>query len=560
MEEIAMTVSQTPERSMEKIAHAIGTLRQLKQQIEAVRQDFMSGDAGPPLPTEVTQFHLRREMSALDRQIRQALLNAFGEHSTQVRQFESVGFTSRITPGLTNVLIILDGFIFELEQQRLHRVDATSSPLDSGLDPVTDLYTERMLRRFLQQELAWSDRHGDSFGLLLLQLPTWPSLRARGGSIANELVMGMAAVLKTSVRAHDFPCRLKGGTFGVVLRQLNPCDVPTVTQQLLTNFTMVAKRTLGEENIPIESTVAIYPYDAESIEGLFAYAQSHWSGSSHKPSDEKTVLPIARNRANTRPNVTDTAVRSVLIVDDSIDIRLLCASALRSKEFHTTLAATADEAMGLLQKSVFDLIVIDFMLPAATLQLRGSPRNARVINGVGVMHHAVTRCPRMPILFISAHPPDSLRAHGVPPSVPILQKPFRGETFHDTVVELFATIASESPSAHTAPSAAQVHLRPRKHPRFIVHCPVTFQGLISGAGHLQDLSLHGCKVGSEVPLPVDTHLTMTICLPSMAPLKVNVAVVRWIKPGACGIEFVWMEPDMLERLHHYLSRYERTGR
>jgi CheY-like chemotaxis protein len=349
---------------------------------------------------------------------------------------------------------------------------------------------------------------------------------------------------------------LKGGTFGVVLRQLNPCDVPTVTQQLLTNFTVVARSTLGEEKVPIESTMAIYPYDAESIERLFAYAESHWTGFGDKPADEKTVSSLAGSPADARPSSVCNPVRSVLIVDDSMDTRLLCARALRSKQFHITLAATAEEAMGLLQQSLFDLIVIDFMLPAATLQLRGSPRNARVINGVGVMHHAVTRCPRMPILFISAHPPDSLRTHGVPPSVPILQKPFRGETFHDTVVELFATIARESPSAHTAPSTAQVHLRPRKHPRFIVHCPVTFQGLISGAGHLQDLSVHGCKVRSEVTLSIDTHLTMTICLPAMAPLKVNVAVVRWIKRDVCGVEFVWMEPDMLERLQHYLSRYE----
>lgn len=551
-----MTISKTPERSIGEIARAIGTLRQLKQQIEAVRQDFMPGEAGPQLPTEVTQLHLRREMSALDRQIRQALFNAFGEHSTQVRRFEDIGFASRITPGLTDALIILDGFIFDLEQQRPHRVEATGSPLDSGLDPVTDLYTGTMLRRFLQQELAWSDRHGDSCGLLLLQLPTWPSLRARGGSIANELVISMAAVLKTSLRAHDFPCRLKGGTFGVVLRQFNPCDVPTITQQVLTDFTLAAQRTLGKEKIPIKSTVAMYPYDAESIERLFAYAESHWTGFGDEPPDEKTVALLVKSPADARPSLACNPVRSVLIVDDSMETRLLCARALRSKGFHITLAASAEEAMGLLQKSLFDLIVIDFMLPAATLQLRGSPRNGRVINGVGVMHHAVTQCPRMPILFISAQPPDSLRAQGVPPKVPILQKPFRGETFHNAVVELLATIVSESPSAHTAPTASQTHLRPRKHPRFIVHCPVTFQGLASGTGHLQDLSLHGCKVRSEVPLSVDTHLTMTICLPSMAPLKVNVAVVRWIKREACGIEFVWMEPDMLERLQHYLSRYK----
>jgi len=103
-----MTVSQTPERSMKDIARAIGTLRQLKQQIEAVRQDFVSGEAGPPLPTEVTQFHLRREMSALDRQIRQALLNAFGEHSTQVRRLHRLRGRTRLNGARSHLIVAGD--------------------------------------------------------------------------------------------------------------------------------------------------------------------------------------------------------------------------------------------------------------------------------------------------------------------------------------------------------------------------------------------------------------------------------------------------------------------
>ena len=249
-------------------------------------------------------------------------------------------------------------------------------------------------------------------------------------------------------------------------------------------------------------------------------------------------------------------IRSILIVDDSEDLRLLCARALRGEGLHTITAATAEEALRHLHASPFDLLVIDFLLPPPTLQLRVRPRHTRAMNGVGLMHEALARRPQLPILFISVHPPETLRAQGVPRSVPILQKPFRGEVFYDAVMHALARVAAERASPAEAAPAQPTRLAPRQHRRFIVHGHVTFEGLSTGTGQLLDLSETGGKIRSGVTVSVGTHLTLRIEVPSTAAMKVNVAVVRWVHDDTFGVEFVWIDPEVFRGLQHYLSRYE----
>lgn len=273
-----MAIQRAPELSVGDIAQAIGTLRQLERQIDAVHQDFISEGNGPLLPPEVTQFHLKREMVALERQIRTALISAFGEYSSQVDRFRASGFVPATSRSLQDGLTILDGFIFDLEQKRLHLLESKGRPSLPGLDPSTDLYTERMLRRYLEHEVAWSQRQGDPFGLLLLRLSHWSSLKQRyGESIAKELVISIACVLKTSVRGYDFPCRLNNGEFAALLRQTNGLGMNLVVQRMAANLGAATTRLLPEVVLGMEFACAVYPFDAESITGLFSYAADHWT-------------------------------------------------------------------------------------------------------------------------------------------------------------------------------------------------------------------------------------------------------------------------------------------
>ena len=273
-----MTIYRAAQLSVGDIAHAIGILRQLKQQIDAVRQDFMSEEKGPQLRSEVTQFHLKREMVALERQIRTALICAFGEHSSQVDRFRGVGFIAGTSRSLQDGSTSLDGFIFDLEQKRVHLLESNGSSSLPGLDPITDLYTERMLRRYLDHEVVWSQRQGDSFGLLLLRLSHWPSLKqGYGESISKELLISISCVLKTSLRGYDFPCRLNNGEFAAILRQTNGLGMNLVVRRVTANLGAATTRLLPGVVLGMEFACAVYPFDADSITGLFSYAADHWT-------------------------------------------------------------------------------------------------------------------------------------------------------------------------------------------------------------------------------------------------------------------------------------------
>lgn len=272
-------MSNTGRQTVADVEEAISTLRQLEQHIESIRNDFVAPETdGLQLPSEVTQFHLRREMVALERQVREAVVVAFGEHSSQVRQFRELGFVRAASRSFKDGLLILDGFIFDLEQKRLHLLEANGNPPVPGIDPTTDLYTERMLMRFLDHEVAWSQRQGEPFGLLLLRLSNWPVLRARyDEAMTKELVVSMACVLKTALRGYDIPSRLKDVEFGIMLRHADGLGVNIATERITTRFSAASMRLLNSPELHIEFASAIYPFDAESIKGLFSHAVNHWT-------------------------------------------------------------------------------------------------------------------------------------------------------------------------------------------------------------------------------------------------------------------------------------------
>jgi hypothetical protein len=72
---------------------------------------------------------------------------------------------------------------------------------------------------------------------------------------------------------------------------------------------------------------------------------------------------------------------------------------------------------------------------------------------------------------------------------------------------------------------------------------VNFQGIFSSdtlQGEeviVQDLSLGGCRVGSQCPVPADTTIHMQIRPRQAAPIYVPSAIVRWVRGSAFGVQF-----------------------
>jgi hypothetical protein len=97
---------------------------------------------------------------------------------------------------------------------------------------------------------------------------------------------------------------------------------------------------------------------------------------------------------------------------------------------------------------------------------------------------------------------------------------------------------------------------PRKFERFSVNGMVTFVGdSVRGGGQIDNLSLGGAAIASDVPVTRGDYLQLTMTLPSEpAAIDVELAPVRWVKDHSFGVEFIRVSPTALQILQRYIER------
>src|SRR5688500_13470348 len=95
----------------------------------------------------------------------------------------------------------------------------------------------------------------------------------------------------------------------------------------------------------------------------------------------------------------------------------------------------------------------------------------------------------------------------------------------------------------------------RRYPRFLVDYPVVIAGDgIVAQGKLSDLSRGGCAINTDVTAVCGLYLEVRILLhDDPAPLKIDLAPIRWMAPGRLGIEFIRMSAEDSSRLDRYLA-------
>jgi len=95
----------------------------------------------------------------------------------------------------------------------------------------------------------------------------------------------------------------------------------------------------------------------------------------------------------------------------------------------------------------------------------------------------------------------------------------------------------------------------RKSPRYQMQVRIFFvAGNVEGEGVVLNLCREGCCVRCETEVPVEAELDAWIYFPDYEwPLKVDRAVVRWVKPDEFGLQFLDMQPAQMERLRAFLA-------
>ena len=99
----------------------------------------------------------------------------------------------------------------------------------------------------------------------------------------------------------------------------------------------------------------------------------------------------------------------------------------------------------------------------------------------------------------------------------------------------------------------------RKNLRFHVKFRSSFSsiGIVGGEGSLVDLSIRGCRIESLTDVQPGASLEVRIAaIEHESPIKIQQALVRWIRGRQFGVEFVTMVPEEWARLQHTVKQIE----
>jgi hypothetical protein len=97
--------------------------------------------------------------------------------------------------------------------------------------------------------------------------------------------------------------------------------------------------------------------------------------------------------------------------------------------------------------------------------------------------------------------------------------------------------------------------KPRITARHKVHCRAFFSGGgREGEGTVDDMSRTGCKILCETLPEAGASVKLDLFLPDYPrPLKVERALVRWVKTDSFGVEFTEIQASQRERLRVFLG-------
>ena len=164
--------------------------------------------------------------------------------------------------------------------------------------------------------------------------------------------------------------------------------------------------------------------------GIVKQSGGHLSvySESGKGTTFKVYLPRVDQAAQSAAGGESAAAPSrgerVLLVEDEDPVRAVVEKTLRSHGYQVTSAATAEEALSLVERATrFDLLVSDVVLPG--------------MGGRELAEKLVKRLPGLRVLFISGYTENAISHGGVlDPGLHFLQKPFLPSTLLQAMQKL----------------------------------------------------------------------------------------------------------------------------
>lgn len=204
----------------------------------------------PPIPLTVLSFRLKQGEEPLG----------------------SVHFlTEQATPAIS---VGLNEFLLNLSAQVSAQLQIQALSFATRLDPLTRLYNRGYLNDRLREEVVRCSRKREPFSVVLLDIDHFTRVNAEHGQqAADEILRGVASMLKSSCRGSDAVCRFAGPVLAIVL-----ADTPISGAKIFAENVRKAVESHGfaipggSLRITVSLGIAEFPTDGDGVEALLAQA------------------------------------------------------------------------------------------------------------------------------------------------------------------------------------------------------------------------------------------------------------------------------------------------
>ncbi|MDP9067343.1 MAG: GAF domain-containing protein [Actinomycetota bacterium] len=119
-------------------------------------------------------------------------------------------------------------------------------------DGLTGLYNHRYFHERLRSELTRASRSRDSVALLMFDLDDFKRINdVHGHSVGDQVLLGLAEILRETVRGSDLPCRIGGEEFAVILPSCDSGDALGLASRLVTRVRAFDFQPVGDLTLSV---------------------------------------------------------------------------------------------------------------------------------------------------------------------------------------------------------------------------------------------------------------------------------------------------------------------
>ncbi|MBV9073555.1 MAG: GGDEF domain-containing protein [Acidobacteria bacterium] len=173
-------------------------------------------------------------------------------------------------------------------------------------DYLTGLRTRGYFEQQLDLEVKRSDRKGEQFSLLMVDIDHFKSLNDNyGHHVGDQVLRQVTALLVKDMREVDTVARYGGEEFVIILPEASEQEAMTVAQRLrraVQNFNFEIEGLQGHERLTISIGIAVYRHDADCRQKLIEYADAALYAA--KSRGRNQVLPYSQLLVEQRKEVS----------------------------------------------------------------------------------------------------------------------------------------------------------------------------------------------------------------------------------------------------------------